>query len=406
MPVVNPRLKPPQCPDSSFQLVYFVSMTTALAIILASTPNEALKLTFVPSGISTKMGYAPQRAALSDKVEGIKRAPNGLTSPRYGTITLLGRNYVFVLDETDSGSKLWVDTNADGDLTNDPATKWEVQKRGEFSITIGTAEVMIGSEKATLGVYKFDPKDPQRAQLKDTLLWYTDFGYEGTGKFGNQTFPVLIAGPIDSTSRIWVDRNSNGKADGRSEFVSAATPFNFGGTTYELKAQKNTFDITESEKAVAEIPLPPDLSVGQDVPKFQAVSMDGSKISFPETFKGKIVMLDFWATWCGPCVAELPNVIKAYEKYHSKGFEVLGISFDKEDMADKVTAFTKEHTMPWKQIYEGKFWSTTLGTQFGVEAIPFCLLVDGSTGKILATVDKLRGEQLDKTLEGILVTRH
>lgn len=380
-------------------------MLPALTLLMA-TANEKIDLKFVPSGISKKLGYVPQRATLSDKAAGIKKSPDHLSSPRYGTITILGVNHAFILQEgADGKSMLWLDSNGDGDLTNDPATKWEPQKRGDLTMYMGTAEVVINKQKASLGIYKFDPNDPQRAALKDTVLWYTDFGYEGTGKFGGKSMPVVVAGAIDSTSRIWVDRNNNGKNDGRSESVSAANPFNFDGTTFELKAAKTTFEIVESDKAVAEIPLPPDLAVGNMVPKFAAVAMDGTKISFPESFKGKVVMLDFWATWCGPCIAELPNVIKAYEKYHDKGYEVLGVSFDQANMADKVTAFTKEHNMPWMQIYEGKFWETSLGQQFGVEAIPFCLLVDGSTGKILANVDKLRGDNLEKTLSTVLASK-
>ena len=85
---------------------------------------------------------------------------------------------------------------------------------------------------------------------------------------------------------------------------------------------------------------------------------------------------------------------KAYEAWHDKGFEILGISFDRENMADKVAAFTKERGMPWAQVYEGKYWETTLGELYDVSGIPFVLLVDGDTGEILGTAKELRGAGL------------
>jgi hypothetical protein len=98
-------------------------------------------------------------------------------------------------------------------------------------------------------------------------------------------------------------------------------------------------------------------------------------------------------------VAELPNVIAAYKKYHSKGFEIVGVSLDQANQGEKVTAFAKEKGMPWRQIYDGKFWEAANAKAYGVQSIPFTLLV-GTDGKIAAV--GARGEALAPAIEAAL----
>ncbi len=109
--------------------------------------------------------------------------------------------------------------------------------------------------------------------------------------------------------------------------------------------------------------------------------------------KGKVVLIDFWATWCGPCVAEMPNVIAAYNKLHEKGFEIVGISLDQDKAA--LTKFIKDKEMPWPQYFDGKGWDNEIATRFGVSSIPAMWLV-GKDGKLVST--SVRG-QLEAVVE-------
>ena len=97
-------------------------------------------------------------------------------------------------------------------------------------------------------------------------------------------------------------------------------------------------------------------------PDFDVKDLDGKSLSIAG-YKGKVVMVDFWATWCGPCVGEVPNVAAIYQKYHDKGFEIIGVSLDREGDKDKLISFTKDHNMPWRQDFDGKVLEKRPGCQ-------------------------------------------
>ena len=102
-------------------------------------------------------------------------------------------------------------------------------------------------------------------------------------------------------------------------------------------------------------------------------AIDGSKVDLKE-MKGKVVLVDFWATWCGPCVAEVPALKKAFETYHAKGFEIVGISLD--DNKKDLLGFMKKKGMPWPQYFDGKHWNNEISFRFGINSVPTQWLVD------------------------------
>ncbi|MEI6256581.1 MAG: TlpA disulfide reductase family protein [Planctomycetota bacterium] len=117
-----------------------------------------------------------------------------------------------------------------------------------------------------------------------------------------------------------------------------------------------------------------------------------------KSLAGKVVLVDFWATWCGPCVAEIPNVLEEYEKYHKDGFEVVGISLDQDREA--LEKFVTEQKLPWPILFEeagGDGWQHPMATFYGISGIPTVILIgrDGNVITLNARGEKL-GEELDK----------
>jgi peroxiredoxin len=136
--------------------------------------------------------------------------------------------------------------------------------------------------------------------------------------------------------------------------------------------------------------------IGNEAPVFAQNDASGKSVSLA-SFKGKYVLVDFWASWCGPCRAENPNVVKAYQKFHAKGFDILGVSLDEEK--DKWIAAVKKDNLDWSQVSDLQGWKNNVAMLYGVQGIPMNFLID-KEGKIIGK--GLRGDDLDSKLEALL----
>ncbi len=137
------------------------------------------------------------------------------------------------------------------------------------------------------------------------------------------------------------------------------------------------------------------LDIGGMAPEIKLMSPEGNEIAL-SSLRGQYVLIDFWASWCGPCRRENPNVVKVYNKYHSKGFEILGVSLDKD--GNKWKGAIKQDGLTWMHVSDLKGWQSVAAATYNIHSIPATILLDKS-GRIIAK--DLRGQALEAKLQEI-----
>ena len=137
----------------------------------------------------------------------------------------------------------------------------------------------------------------------------------------------------------------------------------------------------QKEQRTGEIPASPssyrgrpDALVGKKAIDFNVKDLDGNNLSL-EQYRGKVVLLDFWAVWCKPCIAEMPNVKQVYEKYKDDNFQIIGISLD--ESRNTLVGYLEKEGITWPQVFDGSGWKNQVAEMYGIRAIPQMYLIDG-----------------------------
>ncbi len=191
--------------------------------------------------------------------------------------------------------------------------------------------------------------------------------------------------------------------------ASYVAPSILRSLSYEMEAADIESYINAMDTAVANIPMVKELkervavmkavALGQKAPDFTLNDPDGKPVALSSKIGSKLLLVDFWAAWCGPCRQENPNVVKVYKEFNKKGFDVFGVSLDRPNEKERWVQAIKDDNLTWTQVSDLQFWNNAAARLYAVNSIPANFLLD-ENGLIIAR--NLRGEGLYNKVNEVL----
>jgi thiol-disulfide isomerase/thioredoxin len=361
-------------------------------VLIASTEN----LDYVDSILDLTTAYYPQAVQLSsDAISGLTE-PSYSGTPMYASLSLAGESYTIVIDQDGSDAKLYVDANRDNELAS---ADWAQQLYDGGYLASVSFEILTESGMRVYRLFLvWNPTTPT------AIIYFRDNYQAGEIELGGVTYKIAI---IDENSdgvfddlhhdQILIDIDQDAEllatSDSHERYWLDA-PFNLDGTVYAATRVSSDGSEIVIERSDAWVNTKVPLTIGFPAPDFSVVDADGNNLSL-SSLRGRLVVLDFWASWCAPCREELPHVEQAAKDYADRGVVVIGINLDRNEGA--FTGAVSYFGLTYRQVFDGA--DGDISSLYRVSGIPMSYLIDRD-GTIRGK--SLRSEDLKQAIEELL----
>ena len=242
-------------------------------------------------------------------------------------------------------------------------------------------------QKAGVGDSLLFPLMAEQRVIGDKIRKYCE---EALSKSGDPALTLFQLGYYQSTA--------NGAGFGLQPFSNEEVNAIVDQTANKFPMHQGLAAIKNSLAQQMQTAAAPASWVGREAPDFSMPDITGKEIKL-SSFKGKYVLVDFWASWCGPCRQENPNLVRAYHQFKNKNFTVLGVSLDRPGQKDNWVKAINDDKLAWTNVSDLQFWNSEVVSLYGFNGIPFNVLVDPQ-GQVIA--EALRGHSLVEKLEEVL----
>ena len=407
-------------------------IVTACCSAVPSAAQVGGKFLLDPHGTKpARLGYFPVPVTLTTaKPAGVKKEPRYSGSPKYGVFHVGNgprSTHYLALDEPANGPwKIYVDLNGNGDLTSSGDGAWlkhtDTPGRQMYGINPYLVRASWGSDKHEVSSGNYGVAF-YRFVGRDVIFMYREAARLGSVRIGNKRHKAMLvendadgvySKPLGDdgkpltgspTRPVWllIDMKDDGKW---SAPIDVRSPFKLGEKSfvadvspdgYRLKLAQTTRKPVEPAKSAPSKPL---LTAGVAAPDFEAEAWGGGSLRLAD-YRGKIVVLDFWATWCGPCMSAMPHVEKVYQAVKDKGVVVLGVCVYDEKEAYQKWVPEKKNQYHFTFAYDpaARTDKSIAGSKYNADSIPTTYVID-KQGKVAAAI--VGYDENDKRLEEAL----